>query len=140
MAASFLYACDLEVPLKGASIVLLKRLAVLLSWLPLSSSIMEEMSSEVGAAATSDDSRLPMNGIVDEWSYLLHSYNRRSNKCKSVTMGEVIAAITVIFCSKPHMEGVQRTKNVGDSLNATEALHARELTGSHCSCYSSSEH
>lgn len=62
---------------------------------------------------------------------MLHSQKSVSSKCKSGTMGEAIAAITVIFCSKPHTEGVQRIKNVWDFLNATEALHARELIGSH---------
>jgi hypothetical protein len=64
MATSFLYACDLEVPLKGVAVDLLKRLAVLLSWLLPNSSMMEDTSGEVDAAATSDDSRFPMKGIL----------------------------------------------------------------------------
>jgi hypothetical protein len=65
MATSFLYACDLEVPLNGAAVDLLKRLAVLLSWLLTNSSMMEDTSGEVDAAATtSDDSRFPMKGIL----------------------------------------------------------------------------
>jgi hypothetical protein len=32
------------------------------------------------------------------------------------------AAITVIFCSEPHTEGVEKTKNVRNILDATDAL------------------
>jgi hypothetical protein len=101
---------------------LLKRFAVLLSWLLLSSDMMEEMSSGVGAAATSDDSRLPMNGIVDEMTYELQLYDRLLTRWGSRTTGEAITAIAAIFCSKPHTEGVERTKNVGDILNATDVF------------------
>jgi hypothetical protein len=63
-----LYACDLEVPLKGTPVDLLKRRAVLLSWLLSNSCMIEETSPWLGdadAAATSDDSRFPMKGILD---------------------------------------------------------------------------
>jgi hypothetical protein len=61
-----LYACDLEVPLKSTLVDLLKRRAVLLSWLLSNSCMMEETSpwsGDADAAATSDDRRFPMKGI-----------------------------------------------------------------------------
>jgi hypothetical protein len=67
MTDSFLYFCDLEVPLKGAAVDLLKRLAVLLSGLSLSSCSIEETSSsssKVGVAPTSDARRSPMKGMM----------------------------------------------------------------------------
>jgi hypothetical protein len=65
-----LYACDLEVPLNGTPVDLLKRLAVLLNWLPSNPCMIEETSpwsGDADVAATSDDSRFPMKGILDVW-------------------------------------------------------------------------
>ena len=86
--------------------------------------MMEEMSSGVGAAATSDDSRFPMNGIVDKMNYVLHSYETLLDRRRSGMIGVAIATITAVFCPKPHTEGVERTKNARDILNATDVLES----------------
>lgn len=65
MTASFLYSCDREVPLMGRAVDLVKRRAVLLSWLLLNSSTTEDKSAEaMGVAPTSDVNLLPMMGIL----------------------------------------------------------------------------
>lgn len=65
MTASFLYSCDREVPLIGRAVDLVKRRAVLLSWLLLNSSTTEDKSAEaMGVAPTSDVNLLPMKGIL----------------------------------------------------------------------------
>jgi hypothetical protein len=69
MTDSFLYLCDLEVPLKGAAVDLLKRLAVLLRGSSLSCCSIEETfnsSSKVGVVPTSDARRFPMKGMMGE--------------------------------------------------------------------------
>lgn len=61
-----MYLRDLGATLNGRAVERLKRLAILLNWLVLKSSVIEATSGKLDVTAAVSDVRLfPMNGIVN---------------------------------------------------------------------------